>query len=41
MIRPDGTVRDSVVYSVVTDEWPAVRWRLEKLTAEAPTPPVT
>jgi RimJ/RimL family protein N-acetyltransferase len=31
MIRPDGTVRDSVFYSVVDREWPAVKARLEML----------
>lgn len=29
MIRPDGYQRDSVMYSVTTDEWPGVRERLE------------
>jgi RimJ/RimL family protein N-acetyltransferase len=29
MIRPDGYIRDSVMYSVTADEWPAVRRRLE------------
>jgi RimJ/RimL family protein N-acetyltransferase len=24
-IRPDGTLRDSVIYSVIPEEWPAVR----------------
>lgn len=28
--RPDGTWRDSAVYSVIVDEWPAVREGLEK-----------
>ncbi|MFC5291320.1 GNAT family N-acetyltransferase [Actinokineospora guangxiensis] len=27
-IRPDGTLRDTVVYSVTAEEWPAVRDRL-------------
>ncbi|OLT14313.1 GNAT family N-acetyltransferase [Pseudonocardia sp. CNS-139] len=27
-VRPDGTVRDTVVYSVVSGEWPAVEKRL-------------
>jgi RimJ/RimL family protein N-acetyltransferase len=30
-ILPDGYVRDSAVYSVVRDEWPAVKQRLEEL----------
>jgi RimJ/RimL family protein N-acetyltransferase len=29
MIRPDGYQRDSVMYSVTCDEWPAVKKRLE------------
>lgn len=31
MIRPDGTVRDSVFYSVIDREWPDVKARLEAL----------
>ena len=31
MILPDGWVRDSVVFSVVAREWPAVKDRLEQL----------
>lgn len=31
--RADGTFRDSVVFSVLADEWPAVRDRLEKRVA--------
>jgi len=27
-IRPDGTLRDTVLYSVIPDEWPAVRAHL-------------
>jgi ribosomal-protein-alanine N-acetyltransferase len=30
MIRPDGYVRDTVMYSVTNDEWPAVRAGLER-----------
>jgi len=26
---PDGFIRDSVYYSILVDEWPAVRLRLE------------
>jgi N-acetyltransferase len=38
MIRRDGTLRDSVYFSVVRDEWPAVRDRLTgRLTVPAPT----
>lgn len=29
MILPDGTIRDSVYYSIVDSEWPAVKARLE------------
>ncbi len=31
MILPDGTVRHSVVYSIVDAEWPAIKARLEGL----------
>ncbi len=31
MIRPDGTLRDSVYYSIIDREWPAVKARLEEL----------
>lgn len=31
MIRPDGTVRHSVIYSVIDSEWPQVKARLETL----------
>lgn len=29
MIRPDGTVRDTVMYAITTVEWPAVKARLQ------------
>ncbi|GGP36220.1 GNAT family N-acetyltransferase [Saccharothrix coeruleofusca] len=29
-IRPDGTLRDTVVYSVTAEEWPAVKTRLSE-----------
>lgn len=29
MITPDGTIRDSVYYSIIDSEWPAVKARLE------------
>ena len=29
MIRPDGTVRHTVMYSIIDSEWPAVKARLE------------
>ncbi|MFC1464667.1 MAG: GNAT family N-acetyltransferase [Candidatus Brachytrichaceae bacterium NZ_4S206] len=31
MIMPDGYQRSSVIYSVIDDEWPAVKARLERL----------
>ena len=31
--RPDGTMRDSVYFSVLSDEWPEVRARLEERLA--------
>ena len=43
MLRPGIGVRDSAYYSVVDDEWPAVRANLERrlaaVSAQAPTPP--
>ncbi len=30
MILPDGSVRDSVFYSITDDDWPAVKARLER-----------
>jgi N-acetyltransferase len=35
MIRPDGSLRDSVYFSVVASEWPAVRERLAARLFEA------
>ena len=34
MIMPDGHVRDTAVYSITRDEWPAVREGLERRMAE-------
>jgi RimJ/RimL family protein N-acetyltransferase len=34
MILPDGTVRHSVVYSIVDSEWPGVKRQLEKMLAQ-------
>jgi ribosomal-protein-alanine N-acetyltransferase len=34
IVRPDGYVRDTVMYSVTCDEWPGVRERLERRLAE-------
>jgi RimJ/RimL family protein N-acetyltransferase len=31
MILPDGTIRDSVFYSIIDKEWPEVKVHLEKL----------
>ena len=31
MIRPDGTIRDSVYYGIIDTEWPAVKARLEEM----------
>lgn len=31
MIRPDGTIRDSVYYSILDREWPGVKKRLEDM----------
>ena len=33
MIRPDGTVRDSVMYSIIDSEWSQVKTRLEAMMA--------
>ena len=34
MILPDGTIRDSVYFSVLDSEWPAVKRRLEDMLAQ-------
>ena len=31
MIRPDGTIRHSVYYSIIDSEWPKVKARLEEM----------
>jgi N-acetyltransferase len=31
MVQPDGSARDSVYFSVIDEEWPAVRKRLEEM----------
>jgi RimJ/RimL family protein N-acetyltransferase len=33
MINEDGTLRDSVFYSILAEEWPDVRRRLETMLA--------
>jgi RimJ/RimL family protein N-acetyltransferase len=32
-LHADGTLRDTVVYSIIAEEWPAVRLRLQALLA--------
>ena len=32
--RPDGSIRDTVVYSIIDDEWPEVKEKLLRLVAE-------
>jgi RimJ/RimL family protein N-acetyltransferase len=34
MINEDGTVRDSVYFSILLDEWPSVKLRLEQMMSE-------
>jgi RimJ/RimL family protein N-acetyltransferase len=34
MINEDGTVRDSVYFSILLDEWPSVKLRLERMMSE-------
>lgn len=36
MINADGSARDSVYFSVVDDQWPAVRTRLQRMLLDAP-----
>jgi RimJ/RimL family protein N-acetyltransferase len=35
MIMPDGHIRDTAVYSIVRDEWPAVKVKLEQRLSSA------
>jgi N-acetyltransferase len=37
MIMPDGHVRDTVVYSIVSEEWPGVKENLQRRMAEQGT----
>lgn len=34
MVRPDGTTRDTVVFAITIDDWPAVKARLERRLAD-------
>jgi RimJ/RimL family protein N-acetyltransferase len=36
MVMPDGRIRDTAWFSVLKDEWPAVRDGLDKRLAEFP-----
>ena len=31
MFQPDGSIRDSVYFSILDDEWPSVKRKLEKM----------
>jgi hypothetical protein len=33
MINQDGSLRDSVFYSILREEWPGIRARLESMMA--------
>jgi N-acetyltransferase len=35
MIMPDGHIRDTAVYSIVREEWPEVKARLERRLASS------
>jgi RimJ/RimL family protein N-acetyltransferase len=37
MMRPDGTLRDTVVYSMLAAEWPAARERLLRRVSRGPS----
>jgi N-acetyltransferase len=37
-VRPDGTRRDSLMFSLLRDEWPAVRARIESALADRADP---
>lgn len=34
MVRPDGTTRDTVVFAITIDDWPAVKARLQRRLAD-------
>jgi hypothetical protein len=38
MIMPDGSLRDSAYFSVIADEWPAVKAGLIASLARYPSP---
>lgn len=38
-IRPDGSYRDTVIFSIIESEWPAVKLRLEQRIGQAPPRP--
>jgi RimJ/RimL family protein N-acetyltransferase len=38
--RRDGTIRDSVIFSIIREEWPAVKAALEERIGSAPDLPV-
>ena len=38
MIMPDGSIRDSAYFSVIAEEWPEVKARLEASLAGYPSP---
>jgi len=38
-IRPDGSYRDTVIFSVIESEWPSVELRLKQRIEQAPTRP--
>ena len=39
MVMPSGRIRDTVYFSIIDDEWPAVQARLEGLLARHPSGP--
>jgi N-acetyltransferase len=40
-IRPDGSYRDTVIYSIIASEWPAVKARLEARLQAYRLPPAS
>ena len=39
-IMPNGTLRDTCVYSIIAGEWPAVRAHLDARLSRPPAPPI-